>query len=87
MNININSKSFSKKYLQKSGEFILQNINNMPDKILVSGKELFPAKSKIKSKLEDNEFLFDKSRKIVIFKIPNIYDRLNIKIINETNQN
>jgi len=87
MNINITSKSLSKKFLQKSGEFILQNIEIKPDKILVSGKELFPAKSKIKSKLEENEFLFDKPRKIVIFKIPNIYDKLSIKIINETNQN
>ncbi|HQJ75474.1 MAG TPA: hypothetical protein PKW14_07830 [Bacteroidota bacterium] len=87
MNINITSKSLSKKFLKKSGEFILQNIETKPDKILVSGKELFPAKSKIKSKLEENEFLFDKSRKIVIFKIPNIYDKLSIKIINETNQN
>lgn len=87
MRIKIYTKNHSKLKLQKSGEFILQNIDTLPKKIIVSGNEFFPSKTKRKAYLQDNEFIFDKSKKIIIFKIKNIYNQLDIDIINETNKN
>lgn len=84
MNINIISSGSSTKPLQKSGDFILQNIDSLPKNILVSGKVLSPSKSNQRSKLKENEFIFDKSKKIVIFEVPNIYEELNVKVIDET---
>jgi hypothetical protein len=87
MKINIISSGSSTKPLRKSGEFILQNIDSLPKNILVSGKLLCPAKSTCKNNLKEDEFFFDKSKKMIIFKISNIYEELNVNIINETNKN
>ncbi len=87
MKINISSYGSSAKILQKSGEFILQNIESQPKNILVSGKILRMSKTTNRVRLKDDEFIFDKLKKIVIFKVPNIYEEFNVKVINETNQN
>jgi hypothetical protein len=87
MKINIISSGSSTKPLHKSGDFILQNIYSLPKYLLVSGKILLPSKSSNRCKLKDNEFIFDKLKKIIIFKVPNIYEELNVNIINETNKN
>ena len=86
MKINIVSSGSSTKPLQRSGEFVLQNIDSLPKNIMVSGKLLQPSKAGSRSKLKENEFLFDKTKKIVIFRVPNIYEKLCVKVIDETSK-